>query len=769
MKYYQGCSRQAVRALRGAIKEAQALGCAYVGTEHLLLALARMDDTEAGEVLLQKRMFSYTLGRALAEQAACHEKSKLTAHSFSPNLMHCISLARRDAAQHQAQILWFSVACRAAPLHLLSALLSMPCGAQKLLLELGLNPREALNECERRLGKRKNEPCAKPYLPKNAGATRTADKFGIDLTQLAQAGRLDPVLHREDELLRLEEILLCRRKNNACLVGEAGVGKTAIVEGLACRIASGAAAKQLLGKRVLSLDLAALVAGTKYRGDFEERLRSVLEELRQEGNTILFLDEIHLIMGAGAAEGGIDAAGILKPLLARGELHLIGATTDDEYRKSIQRDAALDRRFARVSVQEPSPERAVEMLQGSLEHYAAYHGVVIAQQAAQAAVELSIQCMPQRHLPDKAFELLDHACSAARIGQAGGMVPAPVDHESIACAASRQSGIPLERLTQTEARRLADLESRLQTQVLGQTEAVKAVVRAIQRARLGLSGRTQPQGAFLFLGATGVGKTALAQAIAKEYFGSEQALLRFDMSEYMHSHTAARLIGSPPGYVGYEQGGQLTEAVKKRPHSVVLFDEIEKAHTDVTHMLLQILDGAALTDTSGCRVDFSNTLLILTSNLGAKYLSSERVCMGFGATAGQWNEACARACESARTHFSPELLGRLDEMLVFRPLALNTLCDIAHTLLTSIEQQAASRGIVLSHTPQAAELLVHEEYQERAGVRSLKRAIFKRVTGELAGLMLEYPDETEYFLQVQQGQLLVMPACMLHQELLCSG
>ncbi len=737
---YKGCTRKSAAALHAAVKEAQRLGSRSVKTEHLLLALTRMDDTEAGEVLLQKRIFGYTLGRALTERAGEAAESRLSRRDFSEHLRQCIQLARDEAgAEPGKRILWMRRAHKAAPLHLLSALLTIPCGAQALLTELGVEVSGASQECGRRLGRfQRYDPApARPPQPRAGAGTRTADRYGQDLTALAREGRLDPVFDREEELLRVEEILLRRRKNNPCLVGEAGVGKTAVVEGLAQRIVSGQVPPMLRDKRILSVDVAGLVAGTKYRGDFEDRLRNILEEVRREGNTILFMDEIHSIVGAGAAEGGIDAASILKPMLARGELHLIGATTQAEYRKTIEKDPALSRRFGEVVVGEPSEERTVKILEGAAPRYAAHHGVQITPEAVRAAVSLSVRCMPQRRLPDKALDLLDEACSAARIGQAKHRTAPPViGRDEVARAAARQSGIPVGKLTQGEAVRFAQLEETLKRQVVGQDDAVHAVAGALQRARLGLASFQRPMGAFLFLGPTGVGKTALAKALAQECFGTADALLRFDMSEYMESHTTARLVGAPPGYVGYGEGGQLTEAVAKKPYSVLLFDEIEKAHPEVTNLLLQVLDDGVLTDAEGRRVDFTNTLIILTSNLGAKYLSGARQCLGFGGQEAGWENARSQALQAAREHFSPELLGRLDETLVFAPLRGDTLTQVGERMLQILEERAAGQGIHLRHTPQAVELLVRQGYDERAGARSLRRAITRRVEQCLAQELL---------------------------------
>ena len=611
---FSGFSKAGNAVVRGAIAAAQDMGHTYVGTEHLLLALARDDTGEAAAFLLERQVYGYQVGRLLREQVGCGRRTRLSPRDFTPALSKCVDCAVIEAkAVSDGKV---------EPVHLLAALLEAPATAGRILVQLGVEPAAAAKECGRRMGKfplfqQTPRPVTSPR-----GAARAAEKYGKDLTSLAEQDKLDPVLGRDSELLRMEQILVRRRKNNPCLVGEPGVGKTAVVEGLARRIAAGQVPPQLRGKRILSLDITSLVAGTKYRGDFEERFKNVLLDVQRAGDVILFIDEVHAIVGAGAAEGGIDACGILKPLLARGDIQLIGATTRVEYRRHIEKDAALARRFGAVEVEEPGQETAVEILQGLAPRYAAHHGVEIAPEAVRAAVTLSARYLPERFLPDKALDLLDEACSAVRIEAAerpGGPEKPAVTAAHIAAVVSRQSGVPAEKLTAAQTATLAAMEQTLSGRVVGQPDAVRAVAGALQRARLGLASTARPMGAFLFLGPTGVGKTALARALADCCFGSEKALLRFDMSEYMEKHTVARLLGAPPGYVGYGEGGQLTEAVRRRPYSVVLLDEIEKAHPDVANILLQIMEDGALTDSEGRRVDFTHTLVILTSNLGAKH------------------------------------------------------------------------------------------------------------------------------------------------------
>ena len=526
------------------------------------------------------------------------------------------------------------------------------------------------------------------------------------------------------------EILCRRQKNNPCLLGEPGVGKSALAEALAQRIASGQITPALRGKRVLALDMASMVAGTKSRGDFEERFKNLLEELYRDRSTILFIDEIHIITGAGAAEGAIDAASILKPMLARGEIQLIGATTPEEYRKTIQKDSALERRFGKVMVEEPTPADAEAILNGLMPRYERYHGVSIPPQAIHAAVELSVRYLPGRYLPDKAIDLLDEAAAACRIAEKGSekkaLTPADIAH-----VVSKASGVPAERVGEAERERLAQLEERLSAEVIGQPRAVAAVASAIRRSRTGLRETGRPIGAMLFLGPTGVGKTQLARTLAKCWVGSEKALLRFDMSEYMERHTVARLIGAPPGYVGHDEGGQLTEAVRRRPYSVVLFDEIEKAHGDIQNLLLQILEDGSLTDAQGRRADFSNTIILLTSNLGARCLAGQTAPLGFGAVAAENKRRGQQAIQEAKEFFRPELMGRLDEVVLFDPLGPAQLTGIADRLLCELEERAARQGYTLRHTPAAAKALAGEKVPPY-GARELRRTVSRAVEQALA-------------------------------------
>lgn len=716
---YKGFSFTAARTVHTALVLAGQQGCSQADTGHLLLALVQTAQGTAADFLRRKRVTSTALTEHTAAHAAGRPR-RLHSRDLAPELSKAMEFAVLGA--HAAS------AARAENEHLLCAILEdSSCTASRWLAALGIELPQAARECRQLSGQ-----LVLPAQPRMAASRtgRPSDKYGRDLTRLAQEGRLDPVLCRDAELDRMIEILCRRQKNNPCLLGEPGVGKSALAEALAQRIAAGQITPALRGKRVLALDMASMVAGTKYRGDFEERFKNLLEELYRDRSTILFIDEIHIIAGAGAAEGAIDAASILKPMLARGEIQLIGATTPEEYRKTIQKDSALERRFGRVMVEEPTPAAAETILAGLMPRYERYHGVSIPPEAIHAAVELSVRYLPGRYLPDKAIDLLDEAAAARRIADASGGRRAltPAD---IAKVVSKASGVPAERVGEAERERLANLEQRLAAEVIGQPQAVAAVASAIRRSRTGLRESGRPIGAMLFLGPTGVGKTQLARTLAKCWFGSEKALLRFDMSEYMERHTVARLLGAPPGYVGHDEGGQLTEAVRRRPYSVVLFDEIEKAHSDIQNLLLQILEDGNLTDSQGRRADFSNTIILLTSNLGARCLSGQTSPLGFGAAAAETRRRGQQAIQEAKEFFRPELMGRLDETVLFDPLGPEQLAGIADRLLVELEQRAARQGYTLHHTPAAAKVLAGDKVPPY-GARELRRTVSRAVEQALA-------------------------------------
>ena len=716
---YKGFSRTAARTVRTALVLAGRQGCCQADTGHLLLALVQTARGSAADFLRRKRVTTTALANCSAARAEGAPR-RLHRCDLAPELRKAMEFAVLGA--HAAS------AARAENEHLLCAMLEdSTCTASRWMLSLGVELPQAARECRQLSGQ-----LVLPAQPRMAASRtgRPSEKYGRDLTRLAQEGRLDPVLCRDSELERMVEILCRRQKNNPCLLGEPGVGKSALAEALAQRIASGQITPALRGKRVLSLDMASMVAGTKYRGDFEERFKNLLEELYRDRSTILFIDEIHIIAGAGAAEGAIDAASILKPMLARGEIQLIGATTPEEYRKTIQKDSALERRFGRVMVEEPTPTAAETILAGLMPRYERYHGVAIPSTAIHAAVELSVRYLPGRYLPDKAIDLLDEAAAARRIAESGSEKKAltPAD---IARVVSKASGVPAERVGEAERERLAQLEQRLGAEVIGQPRAVASVAAAIRRSRTGLRENNRPIGAMLFLGPTGVGKTQLARTLAKCWFGSEKALLRFDMSEYMERHTVARLIGAPPGYVGHDEGGQLTEAVRRRPYSVVLFDEIEKAHSDIQNLLLQILEDGTLTDAQGRRADFSNTIILLTSNLGARCLAGQTAPMGFGAAGAEKDRRGQQAIREAREFFRPELMGRLDETVLFDPLGPEQLAGIADRLLCELEERAAGQGYTLRHTAAAAKALAGDKVPPY-GARELRRTVSRAVEQALA-------------------------------------
>lgn len=721
---YRGFSREAGRLLDEAVQLAGGLGCDRADTSHLLLAMLQQSSGPAARFLTGKKISEQAVRRQLAQER-CGPSHRLDRSAMAPELKRAMDYALIGAQNAHLT--------RAEPEHLLCAMLEDDgCAAGLMLSAMGMQLNEAVRECRQMSGQLilPLQPRASTSAPRGS---RASDKYCRDLTRRAAEGQLDPVFCRESELDRMVEILCRRQKNNPCLVGEPGVGKTALAEGLAQRIAQGQVPRALQGRRLLALDLASLVAGTKYRGDFEERFKNLLEELVRDGTAILFVDELHTVVGAGAAEGAIDASSILKPVLARGELQFIGATTNQEFRAYIQKDAALERRFGRVQLEEPSPDSAEAILEGLASRYERYHGVKLPPDALHAAVELSVRYLPGRCLPDKAIDLVDEACAAARIQaeQEGDAAPV-LGVEQIARVVAQASGVPACRVGEQERERLARLEQRLNDQVVGQPQATAAVAGAIRRSRTGLGEPGRPMGAMLFLGPTGVGKTALAKALAVSWFGSEKALLRFDMSEYQEQHTVARLLGAPPGYVGHDEGGQLTEAVRRRPYSVVLFDEIEKAHPEIQTLLLQLLEEGQLTDAMGRKADFRNTIVLLTANLGARFLAGQSAPLGFAASEEiAFDRQAAQAVEEAKRWLRPELVGRLDEMIVFRPLGEQSLCAIAERLLDQLEQRAAHSGLTLHHTDRVGPALAARA-RSAYGARELRRQVDRAVEQALA-------------------------------------
>ena len=724
---YKGFSREAGLLLDEAVELAGGLGCKKADTGHLLLAMLQTDSGPAGRFLAGKNISELAVRRQLSAQRP-GPAQHLDRRALAPDLKRTMDYALIGAQNARLP--------KAEPEHLLCAMLEdADCAAGALLASMGVPLTEAVREC-RQLSGQFILPFSQPQgrgtsaIPRGS---RASDKYCRDLTRRALDGELDPVFCRDAELDRMVEILCRRQKNNPCLVGEPGVGKTALAEGLAQRIAEKRVPRLLQGRRLLALDMASLVAGTKYRGDFEERFKNLLEELVRDGSAILFVDEFHTIVGAGAAEGAIDAASILKPVLARGELQLIGATTNQEFRAHIQKDAALERRFGRVQIEEPTPEQAVEILKGLAPRYERYHGVQLPEETLREAVELSVRYLPGRCLPDKAIDLIDEACAAARIrAEREGETSPCLTREEVARVVAQASGVPAERVGEKERERLDKLEARLDAEVVGQHKAVEAVAGAIRRSRTGLGEPGRPMGAMLFLGPTGVGKTALAKALAAGWFGSEKALLKLDMSEYQEQHAVARLLGAPPGYLGHDEGGQLTEAVRRRPYSVVLFDEIEKAHPDIQNVLLQILEDGQLTDSMGRKADFRNTIVLLTSNLGARFLAGQSAPLGFGGGAeAAFEKQSAQAVAEAKHWFRPELIGRLDELIVFRPLGEESMSRIAEKLLSQLEARAARSGYQLTHTPRVGPALAAKA-RSPYGARELRRQVDRAVEQALA-------------------------------------
>ena len=797
----------ALGAIRLAQENAARLGHSYVGSEHLLLGLASQEYSMAARLLREAGADSQTLRAAIAQLVGTGVPNRTLHQGLTPQ---CCQVIQRAAAEsrrlHQTSV---------SAEHLLLGLLREPgCSAVRLLADCQVDSSGLYRAVCASLGGEENPLRSIRREPERvSGDTRQLDQCARDLTRMAADGRLDPVIGREEELQRVIQILSRRTKNNPALIGEPGVGKTAVAEGLALAIADGTAPAHLLGRRVCALDLSAMVAGTKYRGEFEEKLKHVLQEVRRAGNIILFIDELHTIVGAGSAEGAIDAANILKPALSRGEIQVIGATTLDEYRKYIEKDSALERRFQPITVREPTREQALAILKGLRGRYESHHHLTITDRALEAAVDLSIRYLPQRFLPDKAIDLVDEAAAQARLSartlppelrqleeravQAGRQLaqairkqdfeeaamlrdaegdfrreleagrrrwqkqqaPRSVGEEHIRAVLSQWTGVPVCDPDEADRKALAGLETALCRDLLGQDQAAQTVARAIRRGRLGLKDPRRPVGCFLLLGPTGVGKTQLCRSLARTLFGSEEALLRFDMSEYMESHSVSRLIGSPPGYVGHEEGGQLTERVRRKPWSVVLLDELEKAHRDVWSILLQVMEEGVLTDAQGRKTDFRNTVLVMTSNLGARHFH-QKARLGFS----QGPEADRSALEQAvlreaRNTFAPEFFNRLDAALVFHPLDSQTLAAITQQMLSQTGERLSALGIGLQVEPEAVRLLAQTGAGQDYGARPLRRAIAAQVEDPAADLMLEGCLKKGDSLQVwaEEGQIRVGP------------
>ena len=787
---------RAEEALRLSQEAAEEMGHGYVGSEHLLLGLIREEEGIAHRVLAEYGVTDEMVCGVLQRSVGKGLSGAAPSQGLTPRAKSVVELAVSESARMGSSYIGTE--------HLLMGILREGGNmALRILRTMGVDPKKMYSSIVKKL----NDT---PHTVTSGASTanRESDKknktlaeFTRDLTEAARSGKLDPVIGRDKEIQRVIQILSRRTKNNPVLIGEPGVGKTAIAEGLAERIASGDVPEELLDKKILSLDLSGMVAGTKYRGEFEERIKNTLAEVKKAGNVILFIDELHTIVGAGSAEGAVDAANIIKPALGRGEIRVIGATTLNEYRKYIEKDAALERRFQPVTVGEPTPEATLEILKGLRDKYEAHHKLTITDEALEAAVQLSKRYIGDRFLPDKAIDLMDEAASQVRMTAEASSPDLKALEEKIAALHREKSeavtaqdfekaaqlrdiekdyqeqveierdnwrkqmaqnrgsvtaddvakvvagwtGIPVTRLTEDESMRLLKLEEKLHQRVVGQDEAVNAVAKAIRRSRVGLKDPKRPIGSFLFLGPTGVGKTELCKTLAEAMFGDENAMVRIDMSEYMEKHTVSRLVGSPPGYVGHEEGGQLTEKVRRKPYSVVLFDEIEKAHEDVWNILLQILEDGIVTDSQGRKVDFKNTIIVMTSNVGAKNITADAARLGFDGGDKDEKETeevrfdrirDAVMADLKRT-FRPEFLNRIDEIIVFRQLTEDNIRQIARRMLDVTGARMAQQGITLEADDDAVAELARDGFDPQYGARPLRRAIQSMVEDAVAEKMLE--------------------------------
>ena len=795
MYQFKGFTEKANKALNLAIESAEEMRHNYVGTEHILYGLVKEGSGVAATALNECGVTEDALREKLESINGTMSLVELTPDDFTPRTKRVL----RAAVIISSKTGYTYVGTE----HLLLAILSESDSyAVAFLEELGVSVERLAQAVSKGMqggadegfGGFENESA--PNGSQKGGSA--LDKFGRDLTQAAKNGEIDPVIGREKEIQRVIQILSRRTKNNPVLIGEPGVGKTAVAEGLALEIAKGNVPEILKDKRVVSLDLTGMVAGAKYRGDFEERIKAAIDEVKKSKNTILFIDELHTIVGAGAAEGSADAANILKPSLARGDFQVIGATTLNEYRKYIEKDAALERRFQPVKVGEPTPEQAVQILKGLRDSYEAHHKVKITDEAINAAVTLSSRYIADRYLPDKAIDLIDEGASkvrlasltspdnvkeledeiadyekekasaineqdferAARLRDEQKELQTKLDDakkkwqeqqkgnsgevtaEDIAKIVSEWTGIPVVQLTKEESERLLNMENVLHERVIGQSEAVTAIAKAIRRGRVGLKDPKRPVGSFIFLGPTGVGKTELCKALAEAMFGDENAMLRLDMSEYMEKHTVSKLIGSPPGYVGFEEGGQLTEKVRRKPYSVVLFDEIEKAHPDVFNMLLQILEDGILTDSQGRTVDFKNTIIIMTSNVGARLITEKQSSLGFNSENENADESEKKDIKELvtgelRKVFRPEFLNRVDDIIVFNKLNKDEIKQIAVKMLKTLENRLDKMNIKISFTDNAISEIADKGFDENYGARPLRRAIQNEIEDPLSEQMLE--------------------------------
>lgn len=791
-------TQKAQNVLNLALEAASEMGHTYIGSEHLLLGLLGEDSGVAAHYLKERGAEIGRVREAIAEIAGVGTPTSVSAADMTPRTKNIIESSLYESQKNGQNYIGTE--------HLLAALLGeRDCVAVRILETIGVAVNDLRSDVNTFLSGASERPAASggrfsgadgdPSPRGGIDNAATLKNYGRDLTAMARAGKIDPIIGRESETERVIQILSRRTKNNPCLIGEPGVGKTAVVEGLAERIVAGNVPENLKSKTIVTLDIAAMIAGAKYRGEFEERFKNVMEEVRKNPDLILFIDEIHTIIGAGAAEGAVDAANIIKPALARGEMQVIGATTISEYRKHIEKDAALERRFQSVTVGEPSKDEALQILFGLRDKYEAHHKLKISDEALAAAVNLSVRYITDRFLPDKAIDLIDEAASRLRISahtsptdlkeleekikslahekeeaiasqdfegaakyrdeeqalkadfdrkkseweSTQGEKSLVVEENDVADVVTQWTGIPVNKLLEEEGEKLLRLGDALKERVIGQDEAVEAVTRAIRRGRMGLKDPRRPVGSFIFMGPTGIGKTELAKALAEVMFGDPAAMIRLDMSEYMEKHSVSKLIGSPPGYVGFEEGGQLTKRIRRKPYSVVLFDEIEKAHPDVFNILLQVLEDGVLTDSQGRHVDFRNTVLILTSNVGAGELAATK-SLGFTASDSQKNERDAkreRMMNALKGTFRPEFLNRIDDIIVFNSLSETDIEKIAALMLRDVEKRINDLGITVTFDPSVPALLAKEGFDATYGARPLRRAVVRMVEDAFSTEMLE--------------------------------
>ena len=788
MYKFKGFTQKANEAMNLSIDEASKMGHTYIGTEHLLLGLLCEQSGVAAVTLTECGLTEDALRAKIETAIGKGVKTTLTPEDFTPRTKRVMQTAVITSAQSGHSFVGTE--------HLLVALLSeRDSYAVKFMEELSVSVNSVLTALKASLNEDSDTDFAangSEHSNGSKGKNKNLEKFGRDLTEAAKNGEIDPVIGREQEIRRVIEILSRRTKNNPVLIGEPGVGKTAVAEGLALKISKGEVPELLKDKKVFSLNLTGMIAGTKYRGDFEERIKGVIDELKKDKNTILFIDELHTIVGAGSAEGSADAANILKPTLAKGDFQVIGATTLEEYRKYIEKDSALERRFQPVKVGEPTKDEAKEILKGLRDKYEAHHKVKISDEAIDAAVELSVRYIADRYLPDKAIDLIDESASRLRLKEQTAPPElktmedeiarlenekaeavsnqdferaakvrdkqkslksdleskreewktsteanvAVVSKEDIAKTVSDWSGVPVEELSKEESQRLLNLESELHSRVIGQDTAVTAVAKAIRRGRAGLKEENRPIGSFIFSGPTGVGKTELTKALAVAMFGDEDAMLRLDMSEYMEKHTVSKLIGSPPGYVGFDEGGQLTEKVRRKPYSVILFDEIEKAHPDVFNMLLQILEDGRLTDSQGRTVSFKNTVIIMTSNVGARLITDKAKSLGFDTTEAKADNVKETVLSELKKVFRPEFLNRVDDIIVFSKLTKDEVKQIAGLMIDALGKRLKALGYDLEYTDKVLEVVADKGFDEAYGARPVRRVVRSLMEDELSEKLL---------------------------------